>query len=54
MTIVLNNIGPLENKINNAIKDMEKKSLGAITKEKFAKDAIENYLNSLRKSKLIK
>ena len=51
MSITLNNINPLETKIDKAMKQM--KSLTTTTRTEFVIEAVEHYLNELKKKKVI-
>ena len=51
MSITLNNINPLETKIDKAMKQM--KSLTTTTKADFVIEAVDYYLNELKKKKVI-
>ena len=51
MSITLNNINPLETKIDKAMKQM--KSLTTTTKADFVIESVDYYLNELKKKKVI-
>ena len=51
MSINLNNVATLESKIDKAMKQM--KSLTTTTRTEFVIEAVEHYLNELKKKKVI-